>query len=73
MANQYGKFYCRVCGGQVFVPLALTVPDGADYAEICEFTCSNGHTDQYEISKVEHIEAKSPTKVTAKAACAATG
>ena len=73
MTNEYGKFPCRVCGGQVFVPVALMAKDGKDYAEIREFTCSNGHTDQYEISKVRHVESKSPAKAQAKVACAATG
>ncbi len=54
MAHEYGRFDCRVCGDQVFIPLQLPHSNNGSV----ELTCSNGHTDSYDAAKVEVIISK---------------
>ncbi len=56
MAQQYGRIECRVCGEQVIVP--LPVHDGKNDRNPYELTCSKGHTDSYDLAKVESISSR---------------
>ena len=74
MASEYGNFYCRVCGGQVFVPLSSGLMTGTEDVETFELTCFNGHTDQYEFVKVDRVTTEpTPAKLNVKSASAAIG
>ena len=69
MAHEYGRFDCRVCGDQVFVPLQL--PPSANAS--VELTCSNGHTDSYDAAKFEGIISKPVEALKVRRATAAVG
>ena len=69
MAHEYGRFDCRVCGDQVFVPLQLPILSNASV----ELTCSNGHTDSYDAEKLELIISKPMEALKARRATAAVG
>jgi hypothetical protein len=58
MAQQYGRMECRVCGEEVIVPLPAPFQDGNDNRSSHELTCSKGHTDSYDLAKVESINSK---------------
>jgi hypothetical protein len=58
MAQQYGPIECRVCGEQVIVPLPGAFPEGKSERNSHELTCSKGHTDSYDLAKLESINSK---------------
>jgi hypothetical protein len=58
MAQQYGRIECRVCGEQVIVPFPAALPDGNHDCDSHELTCSKGHTDSYDLAKLESINSK---------------
>jgi hypothetical protein len=57
MAQEYGRFECKICGSPVFAPL-FRLKDGQQNSTFYELTCSNGHTDTYDLSKFESVQAK---------------
>ena len=59
MADVYGKFRCRICGEEGFVPLRPDeTVDGE--GEFLELTCHNAHTDQYDPSVVQRVHYPTP-------------
>jgi hypothetical protein len=74
MPQEYGRFECRVCGVQVFVPLSVQSPADAEHNGIpVELTCSHGHTDSYDPALVERITAKAPEALKIRRAVAGLG
>jgi hypothetical protein len=73
MAQEYGRFECKICGNQVFVPLSPRPKDGHDSGNLYELTCSNGHTDAYDLSKLESISAKPVKSLNIRRAVAGIG
>ncbi len=74
MAQEYGRFECKVCGDQVFVPFAQQPGTaGASQERQVELTCSQGHTDSYETSKVTFVSAKPVAALKARRAMAGIG
>ncbi len=61
MAQEFGNLRCRVCGDQVVVPLSPSERNGDPDNHAFELTCSNGHTDTYDESKVETMHSKPVT------------
>lgn len=55
--HEYKKFSCRVCGGEVFVPLLSDSSLSEQRSErgLLELTCSRGHTDAYETSQIDAL------------------
>ncbi len=70
MAHQYGRTSCKVCGDEVFVPLQTSPSDGLMTVEL---TCSNGHTDSYEVSKLEAVRSKPASALKLRRASAGVG
>jgi hypothetical protein len=63
MLQQYGRIECRVCGEQVIVPLPTATEDGKADRNSYELTCSKGHTDSYDLTKMESISSKPATSL----------
>lgn len=73
MAQEYGTLRCRVCGDQVVVPLSPAERNGDPKDDDFEVTCSNGHTDIYDASKVETIPSKPVTALKMRRAVSGIG
>lgn len=73
MAQEYGTCECKVCGDQVFVPLPPKSKDAHPNGIPHELTCSNGHTDSYDLSKLQSISAKPPGSLKVRRAVAGIG
>ena len=57
MAQEYGRVECKICGNPVFAPLSR-LKDGQQNGSFYELTCSNGHTDTYDLTKFESLQVK---------------
>ena len=74
MIHEYGRFQCRLCGEQVFVLLPSPMPtNGQREQSFFELTCSNGHTDSYELSQLESVSAKPAMKLKVRRAALGVG
>jgi hypothetical protein len=73
MSQQYGRIECRVCGEQVIVPLPNTTQDGNTDRDSYELTCSKGHTDSYDLAKLESISSKPASSLKVRRAVAGIG
>jgi len=73
MAQEFGRLRCRVCGDQVVVPLWPSERNGDPNDHAFELTCSNGHTDTYDESKVETIQSKPAASLKMRRAVAGIG
>lgn len=68
----YGRFECKVCGDQGFVPLSTPSQNGGGVAPV-ELTCSNGHTDSYDPSQIKYTSSKPPLALKLRRAAAGVG
>ncbi len=77
MVHEYGRIECRVCGEQVIVPLPAPLPEtvnsGDNNGRSHELTCSKGHTDSYDLAKVESISSKPVSSFKTKRAATGMG
>jgi hypothetical protein len=73
MAQQYGRIECRVCGEQVIVPLPTALQDGKKDRDSHELTCSKGHTDSYDLAKVESVSSKPASSLKIRRAATGVG
>ncbi len=73
MAQEFGRLECRVCGDQVLVPLSPAERNRDPNDFRLELTCSNGHTDTYDESKVETIQSKPAAALKMRRATAGIG
>jgi hypothetical protein len=73
MTHEYGRFYCRVCGALVFVPLPEKSNTEYPNGHLGELTCSKGHTDAYDLSELEQPNQKPARSLKAKRAMAGIG
>ncbi len=71
---EYGRFECRLCGDEVFVPLtSQALQEAQKEGRLYELTCSNGHTDSYDPSKIRSNSAKPVTSLKIRRAVAGVG
>lgn len=68
MAQEYGKFECRVCGKEVFILLPVSPFEGQSDGGLHEVTCPKGHTDAYHASEMKTIQMKPLDVLRARAA-----
>jgi hypothetical protein len=73
MSQQYGRIECRVCGEQVIVPLPALPQDEKKNRDSYELTCSKGHTDSYDLAKLESISPKPANSLKVRRAVAGMG
>jgi hypothetical protein len=71
--QQYGRIECRVCGEQVIVPLPTGTQDGETDCNSYELSCSKGHTDSYDLTKMESIGSKPANSLKVRRAVAGMG
>jgi hypothetical protein len=57
MSIEYGTFKCRICGREGFAPLPAE-NDPSLESGIVELTCSQAHTDQYDITAIRRVITK---------------
>ncbi len=68
----YGRFECKVCGDQGFVPLSTPSQNDGGMAAV-ELTCSNGHTDSYDPSHIKYAISKPPSALKLRRVAAGVG
>ena len=75
MAHEYGFFHCRVCGEKGFAPLPAADGKNGDSTSSngFELTCSKGHTDSYDLTKIQKFGSQSEPTLKARRAYAAVG